>query len=84
MKDNKRNTINKHNFSYNTALEHAMRAIFEDVDINVDGQVYSYDKQHNILMIKDFCSEQKYKPKFNGMFCDPFAERIPEVINNEQ
>lgn len=55
-----------------------MRAIYEGMDIKVDGQTYSYDKQQNILTIKDFYTEMKYKPKFNGIFCNPFAEIIRE------
>lgn len=81
MRKQKRNTINKHHSSYDKATEHALRAIYEDVDITIDGQTFSYDKQQNILSIKDFCTTQRFKPKFTGTFCNPFAERIPEVIN---
>lgn len=83
MRKQKRNIINQHDYSYNKSVEHALRAIYDGVSIKVDGQVFEYDKQHNILMIKDYCTTQYYRPRFNGCFCSPFAERIPEVISND-
>ena len=54
MTTKKCNVINKHHSSYDKATEHALRAIYEDVIIKIDGQVYEYDKQRNELSIKDF------------------------------
>lgn len=78
-----RNRINRHNYSYNKSVEHALRAIYEGVSIRVDGQVFEYDKQQNLLIIKDFCSAQYYQPKFNGSFCSPFAKKIKEPIGDK-
>jgi hypothetical protein len=86
MKNNKRNTINKHHQSYDKATEHALRAIFEDVIIKIDGQVYEYDKQRNELHIKDFYKDSIYKPEFSkdNLFCNPFKELVrQEVCTNE-
>lgn len=82
MRNNKRNTINKHHSSYDKATEHALRAIFEDVIIKIDGQVYEYDKQRNELHIKDFYKDSIYKPEFKGNFCNPFKELIRQAVNN--
>ena len=79
----KRNAINKHHSSYDKATEHALRAIFEDVIIKIDGQVYEYDKQRNELSIKDFYKSSIYKPFFNAGLCDPFKELIRQEVNNE-
>lgn len=81
MKNNKRNTINKHHTSYDKATEHALRAIFEDVIIKIDGQVYEYDKQRNELHIKDFYKDSIYKPFFNAGLCDPFKELVRQEVN---
>lgn len=81
MKKNNRNTINRHSYSYDKARQHALRAIYEGVDIKVDGQVFSYNCNDNVLTIKDYCSEQNYRPKFSGIYCDPFAERIEYKIS---
>jgi hypothetical protein len=81
MRNNKRNTINKHHSSYDRATEHALRAIFEDVDIKIDGQVYSYDKQRNELSVRDFYGMSIYKPLFNAGLCDPFKELIRKEVN---
>ena len=80
MKKNNRNTINQHSYSYDRAREHALRAIYEGVDIKVDGQIYSYDSNNNILTIKDYCTAMKYYPEFNGYMCNPFAKRIEYKI----
>lgn len=79
----KRNTINKHHQSYDRATEHALRAIFEDVIIKIDGQVYEYDKQRNELHIKDFYKDSIYKPEFKGNFCNPFKELIRQAVNDD-
>lgn len=79
----KRNTINKHHSSYDKATEHALRAIFEDVIIKIDGQIYEYDKQRNELHIKDFYKDSIYKPEFKGNFCNPFKELIRQAVNND-
>ena len=76
MKKNNRNLINQHSYSYDKAREHALRAIYEGVDIKVDGQVYSYDSNNNILTIEDYCTAMKYYPEFSGYMCNPFAKRI--------
>lgn len=81
MTINKRNAINKHHSSYDKATEHALRAIFEDVDIKIDGQVYSYDKQRNELNVRDFYGVSVYKPEFKGNFCNPFKELIRKEVN---
>lgn len=82
MNNNKRNTINKHHSSYDRATEHALRAIFEDVDIKIDGQVYSYDKQRNELSVKDFYGVSIYKPEFTkDNLCNPFKELIRKEVN---
>ena len=83
MKNNKRNVINKHHQSYDRATEHALRAIFEDVIIKIDGQVYEYDKQRNELHIKDFYKDSIYKPEFKGNFCNPFKELIRQAVNDD-
>lgn len=83
MRNNKRNTINKHHQSYDRATEHALRAIFEDVIIKIDGQVYEYDKQRNELHIKDFYKDSIYKPEFKGNFCNPFKELIRQAVNDD-
>lgn len=83
VQNKKRNIINKHRSSYDKATEYALRAIYEGVDIKVDGQTFSYDKQHNILMIIDYCMVQKFYPKFTGIMCNPFAERIPTEVTND-
>lgn len=80
-KKQKRNSTNPHNFFYNKAQQHALRAIYEGVDIKVDGQVFSYNCNDNILTIRDYCTEQNYHPKFSGIYCDPFAERIEYKIS---
>lgn len=77
MTINKRNAINKHHSSYDKATEHALRAIFEDVDIKIDGQVYSYDKQHNELSVRDFYGASIYRPEFTkDNLCNPFKELV--------
>lgn len=81
MNNKKRNTINKHHSSYDKATEHALRAIFEDVVIKLDGQVFSYDKQRNELSIKDFYGTSIYKPSFNGVLCNPFKELVRQEVN---
>ena len=81
MTINKRNAINKHHSSYDKATEHALRAIYDDVDIKLDGQVYSYDKQRNELSIRDFYGTSIYKPEFNGIFCNPFKELVRQEVN---
>lgn len=81
MKNNKRNAINKHHTSYDKATEHALRAIYEDVDIKIDGQVYSYDKQRNELTVRDFYGSSIYKPFFNAGLCDPFKELVRQEVN---
>mgnify|MGYP003298066410 CR=1 FL=1 len=81
MNNNKRNAINKHHSSYDRATEHALRAIFEDVDIKIDGQVYSYDKQRNELSVRDFYGASIYRPLFNAGLCDPFKELIRKEVN---
>lgn len=83
MTINKRNAINKHHTSYDKATEHALRAIFEDVIIKIDGQVYEYDKQRNELHIKDFYKDSIYKPEFKGNFCNPFKELIRQAVNDD-
>ena len=85
MRNNKRNAINKHHSSYDKATEHALRAIYEDVVIKVDGQVYEYDKQHNELHIKDFYKDSIYKPEFSkdNLFCNPFKELIRQEVNTD-
>lgn len=83
MRNNKRNTINKHHSSYDKATEHALRAIFEDVIIKIDGQVYEYNKQRNELHIKDFYKDSIYKPEFKGNFCNPFKELIRQAVNDD-
>lgn len=83
MTTKKRNTINKHHSSYDKATEHALRAIYEDVIIKIDGQVYEYDKQRNELSIKDFYKSSVYKPEFKGNFCNPFKELIRQEVNND-
>lgn len=76
MKKQKRNEINQHNFSYDKAREHALRAIYEGVIVKVDGQTFEYDKQHDELWVIDFYGASVYRPKLNGLFCNPFAEII--------
>lgn len=80
MKKNNLNTINQHNFNYDKAREHALRAIYEGVDIKVDGQLYSYDSNNNILTIKDYCTSMEYHPEIKGYMCNPFAQRIEYKI----
>lgn len=85
MKLKKRNTINKHHQSYDRATEHALRAIFEDVIIKLDGQEFSYDKQRNELTIKDFYGTSIYKPDFTqGNFCNPFKELVRQEVNKNE
>ena len=79
----KRNVINKHHSSYDRATEHALRAIFEDVIIKIDGQVYEYDKQRNELHVRDFYKDSIYKPEFKGNFCNPFKELIRQAVNDD-
>jgi hypothetical protein len=81
----KRNAINKHHSSYDRATEHALRAIYEDVVIKIDGQVYEYDKQRNELHIKDFYKDSIYKPEFSkdSLFCNPFKELIRQEVNTD-
>lgn len=83
MRNNKRNTINRHHSSYNKATEHALRAIYEDVIIKYDGQKISYDKQRNELKISDFYGVSIYKPKFNNGLCDPFNELVRKEYSDE-
>lgn len=73
--------INKHHNSYDKATEHALRAIYEGVDIRVDGQVYTYNKESNELTIKDYCLTSIYKPRFNGGFCNPFANLVRQEVH---
>lgn len=77
-KTKKCNANLRHQGSYNTARNHALQAIFDDIEVTVDGQTFSYDKQQQILTISDFTGKEKYKVKFNGMFCDPYYERISD------
>lgn len=88
MKTKKRNAINKHHSSYDKATERALRAIYEDVTIKIDGQVYEYDKQHNELIVKDFYGTSIYKPEFKKLFdneyCNPFKELIRQEINKNE
>lgn len=79
---NKRNAINKHRTSYDKATEHALRAIYEDVIIKIDGQSFEYDKQHNHLIVKDFYGTSIYKPLFNAGLCDPFKELVRQEVNS--
>ena len=81
MNNNKRNAINKHHSSYDKATEHALRAIFEDVVIKIDGQSFDYDKQHNELKVTDFYGTSVYKPEFKGNFCNPFKELVRKEVN---
>ena len=81
MKNKKRNAINKHTGSYNYSTEHALRAIYEECDIHYQGQVYSYDKQHNELSIKDFYGSSIYIPFFNAGLCNPFKELKRQEVN---
>lgn len=80
MKNKKRNAINKHHTSYDKATEHALRAIYEDVSIKIDGQIFDYDKQRNELTVKDFYGTSIYKPFFNAGFCNPFKELIRQEV----
>lgn len=82
MRRNKRNTINRHYSSYDRGLEYALRAIYEGDIIKIDGQEFSYDKQRNELIIKDFYGASIYRPYFNGIFCNPFKELIRQEVNN--
>lgn len=85
MTSNKRNAINKHHSSYDKATEYALRAIFEDVVIRIDGQVYEYDKQRNELKVSDFYKPASiYKPEFKkvsgSILCNPFKELIRQEV----
>ena len=84
MKNDKRNKINRHHGSYNKATEHALRAIYEEVSIKIEGQVYSYDKQRNELSVQDFYGVSVYKPLFNAGLCDPFNELIRKEYASEE
>jgi len=79
---NKRNKINKHKGSYQYSLNHALSAIYDGIYIEVDGQSYEYDKQRNELHIKDWCTDSIYRPKFNGIFCNPFAELVSKTYDD--
>lgn len=84
MKNNKRNTINKHHSSYDKATEYALRAIYEGVVIHYQCQTFEYDKQRNELIVSDFYKPASiYKPKFNGIMCEPFAELIRQEVTND-
>lgn len=72
--------INKHHSSYDKATENALRAIYDGVTIKVDGQTYSYNKESNHLIIKDFYGESIYEPKFEGIFCSPFYKLIRQEV----
>lgn len=82
MKNNKRNAINRHYSSYDKGMEHALRAIYDGVIIEKDGQEFSYDKQRNELTIKDFYGSSIYQPEFNGYFCNPFKKLLRQEVNN--
>lgn len=79
-RQNKRNKISKHHSSYDIATERALRCIYDGCNIKVDGQEYSYNKQRNELIIKDFYGVAIYKPKFINGFCDPFFERVTQEL----
>ena len=84
MRNKKRNAINRHHGSYDKATEHALRAIYEGVVIHFQCQSYEYDKQRNELIVSDFYNPTTiYKPKFNGIMCDPFAELVRQEVNND-
>lgn len=84
MKRKSNNKFNQYK-TYPKAVEHALRAINEELDIKVDGQYFIYDKQQNILSIVDDFITLKYKPKFKVIggikYCEPFAEKIEDSLN---
>lgn len=73
--------INKHRSSYDKATEYALRTIYDDVVIKVDGQTISYNKDKNELYIKDYNLTSTYQPEFKGLFCNPFAKLIRKEVN---
>lgn len=77
----KSNNKNRLNSKYNKAVEYALKAIYDDCIVKVEGQTFTYDKQHNLLYLEDFTGKTIYRPKFNGMFCDVFAERVEDKSN---
>ena len=79
----KRNKVNKHHTSYDKATEYALRAIHEECNIRVDGQVFSYDKDSNELRVHDFYGDSIYRPKFTGILCNPFNELIRREVDND-
>ena len=85
MKNNKRNTINKHHSSYDKATEYALRAIYEGCIIHYQCQTFEYDKQYNELRVSDFYKPASiYQPEFSKdkLFCNPFAKLIRQEVNS--
>lgn len=79
----KRNKVNKHHTSYDKATEYALRVIHEGCTLRVDGQVFSYDKERNELRVHDFYGDSIYRPKFSGIYCDPFKELVRREVNHD-
>lgn len=72
--------INKHHSSYDKATEYALRVIYDDCIIKVQGQEFSYNQETNELKIADYNLTSIYKPKFIDNFCEPFAELIRQEM----
>lgn len=83
MRNKKRNAINRHHSSYDKGTEYALRAIIEDCEIKYDGQIYSYDKQHNELSIKDYCTTSIYKPEFSKFMGNEYINPFKELVRVE-